>query len=546
MEPRRLRARWPSLVLILVLGLVLVVELGAIGTSPYRASPSILGSHPGGSPLGGASSGLRPAASTIDTVIATISGVSSPTTGTFDPANGYVYLPDTTLGLDSGNNGTNLTILDGGTNTVAAVASLGVNAYYETPTYVPSNQELYVADQNGSVGVNNVTAYSGTDHVKANIDTGNESTPTTPVYDPVNKYLYVSDQNTASLFALNNNVSVINTATNKLVTQIGVGYGPDPGVYDPADGDVYVPNFNFLSGTNLSIINATSDTVIDTISGLSSPITPVYNPVNQEVYVPDGGLNSSNLTILKGTTVVKTIEFNTANSGDLMTPVVDSANGDVFVTLITTGGMAVLSPSNTVVTTISIGNQNSFSNRPSTYDPVNGEVYAPGYSFFGETGGVFAINGTTNTVTTLIDVGGAPQTPVFDPTNDELFVPNEDTNNVSVIAAGPIPPGGGGGGGGGGGTSSSGSTLSPLLLYGVLAGVAIVVVVVVAVLVVKLRPHGPKGGSSAVPPPPPGAGGETVSGPGAPAPPYPGSWTPPPPPPPPPPPGAWPPPPPPP
>jgi YVTN family beta-propeller protein len=517
--------------LILMLSLLLVLELGWVGVQPSRNSTGLfLAEHP--------------AVTTSDTVIATISGISSPTTGTYDPANGDIYLPNTVLGLDSGNNGTNLTVLDGATNTVVAVASLGVGADYETPTYVPSNEELYVADQNGSIGVNNVTVYSGTDHVQANIDTGNASTPTTPVYDPINKYLYVSDQSTASLFAVNNNVSVINTASNTVVTQIAVGEGPDPGVYDPADGDLYVPNFNSLSGTNLSIINASSATVIATISNLSSPITPVYNPVNQEVYVPDGGLNSSNLTILKGTTVVKTIELNTADSGDLLTPVVDPANGDVFVTLYATGGMAVISPSNSIVTTISIGDLNSFYNHPSTYDPDNGEVYAPGYSFYGETGGVFAINATTNVVTTLIDVGGAPQTPVFDPANNEMFVPNEDTNNVSVIAAGPITSTSPGGGGGGSGSSGAGSAGSAGLFglpgddgYLVLGGIG-VAVVVVAVVVVKFYPHAPRGGSPGAPPGPGGPGAP----PGAWAPPPPGSWAPPPPPPPPP--SGWPPPPP--
>ncbi|HTS32434.1 MAG TPA: YncE family protein [Thermoplasmata archaeon] len=412
--------------MILILCFVLVLELGAVGVSPNRSTSEL-------------AVAVEPAAGQTDKVIATISDVSSPTTGTFDPASGDVYLPDTTLGLDSGSNGTNLTVIDGATNAVSSVINLGPDAYYETPTYVPSNSELYVSDQNGStLTINNVTAFSGTDTLVANIDTGNASWPTTPVYDPVNKYLYVADQNTFTFDAAYDNVSVINTATNSVVTQIPVGLGPDSGVYDPADGDIYVPNFDFGSGWNLSIINASSNTVIATLSGLSSPITPVYDPVNQEVYVPGGGLNSSNITVIKGTSVVTTIEVNSLDTGDLVTPVVDPVSGDVFVTLYATGGMEVLSPANAVVTTISIGSLNSFYNHPSTYDPANGEVYAPGYSFYGGTGGVFAINATTNTVTALIDVGGAPQTPVFDPANDELFVPNEDTNNISVIGGGPF------------------------------------------------------------------------------------------------------------
>jgi len=463
-------------------------------------------------------------------------------TGTFDPANGAVYIPNSENGLNPLSVSDSLTVVSGATNSVLAVANLGPNALSETPTYVPSNNELYVSDQNGSSAEDNVTAFSGTDHIVANIDTGPQSLPSTPVYDPVNKYLYVSDQYTRSFTALYYNVSVINTATNTLVTQIPVGFDPYPGVYDPADGDVYIPNFNSGSGTNLSIISTSSNTVIATISGLNSPITPAYDPVNQEVYVPDGGASGNNLTVLKGTAVIGSIPIPSADVGDLLAaPTVDPVNGNVFEVLGVTSGMMVISPTNTVVATIAAGGENLYSNFPPTYDPVNEEMYAPGYDFSAETGGVFALNATTNTITTLIGVGGSPQTPVFDPTNEEMFVPNEDTNNISVIAAGPLSSGGGGGGGG---SSSSSSSLSPLLLYGVLAGVAVVVVIVVVVVVVKVRPHGPKSGSSAVPPPPPGAGGpEAPPSSWSPAPPPPGARTPPPPPPPPPQ-GGWPPPPP--
>ena len=71
-------------------------------------------------------------------------------------------------------------------------------------------------------------------------------------------------------------------------------------------------------------------------------------------------------------------------------------------------------------------------------------MYAPGYSFNGGTGGIFAFNATTNSLTTLIDVGGAPQTPTFDPVNDDLYVSDQDTNTISVIAAGPLSSGGSG------------------------------------------------------------------------------------------------------
>ena len=371
MRATRSQPRGAIVAAILLLCLVLALELGGAGVSvtrntPGPTSPQTLESAVRGVQFGASPFIVGPASGQADTVIATIPDVSSPATGTFDPANGDVYVPDSTGGLETGSNTTNLTVISGATNSVVAQSFLGVNAYLPTPTYAPSSSEIYVADQNGSTGMDNVTVFSGTDRLAANIGTGFESWPSSPVYDPVNKYLYVSDQNTEAFIAYPlDNVSVINTMTNTLVTQIVVGDGPITGIYDPADGDIYVPNFEQGSGTNLSIIDAATNTVIATISGLDSPYTPAYDPVNQEVYVPNAG--GDNLTILKGTSVVGSIAVPAANTGDLLAPpAVDPVNGELFETLWASSAMMIISPSNTVVATIPVA-PNSFLNFPATY-----------------------------------------------------------------------------------------------------------------------------------------------------------------------------------
>ena len=455
----------------------------------------------------GASATASVPAQTGNRVITTIPLVSSPIAGTFDPANGDLYFPDSTFGFEAGDNSSNLTIVSGATDSIVATSFLGAYANPQTPTYAPSSHEMYVADQNGSTGIDNVSAYSPTNALVANIPTGYESSPTTAVYDPANQELYVADLTTEAYLEYPfENVSVVGTLSNTLVTQVPVGGEPVTGVYDPADGDLYVPNFDSANGTNVSVIDGATNTVVATIGGLSAPITPAYDPINQEVYVPDGG--GDNITVLKGTESVASIPVGDANTADLLAPpTVDPANGDVFEILWGTDQVLVIGPSNAVVATIGPG-VNSFANLAMTYDPINGEMYVPGYSFYGGSGGILAINATSDAVVAVIDVGGSPQTPTFDPDNDDLYVPNLDTNNISVIGGGPVaggsPPPSGGAAPGPGAPFLG---LPGVEGYWVIAGLVGVVFVVVA-LVVRFRPRrpvpgpGPAGGGPPLPTPP--------------------------------------------
>ena len=49
------------------------------------------------------------------------------------------------------------------------------------------------------------------------------------------------------------------------------------------------------------------------------------------------------------------------------------------------------------------------------------------------------ISGSTNTVLGTIPVGGSPFPPTYDPANKDLYVPNANSANVSVIAGAPAP-----------------------------------------------------------------------------------------------------------
>jgi YVTN family beta-propeller protein len=343
----------------------------------------------------------------------------------FDPTNGYVYVPS---------NFTNLTVLDGATNSITDQIYLGEYASPVTPTYVSAVNRIYVPQVSTDPPPDNVSVINGsTNAIVTNISTGFFSSAAPPVYDPANHDLYVPDYG-----AFPGNVTVINTSSDLVVATIPVGLAPFTPAYDPADGDIYVPN---IASNNMSIISTATNTVVGTIGNLSFPYEPdenlvaagpVYDPFSQEVYQP----NTANftLTVIKGTSFVQNISV---GPGPL-TPLVDPANGDLYVPVDYQDNYAtpnntvdVVNPSsNAVITTIAVGTSPYIP----VYDPANGEVYVSNYA----DNTVSAVNASTNQVVATIGVWFSPVEPVFDPANDELFVPNYVGNNVTVIAAGPL------------------------------------------------------------------------------------------------------------
>ncbi len=472
--------------------------------------------------LGRSAVGVQAVTNATDTLIATIDVAGGPTSlsAIFDPTNGYVYF---------GSNGTNLTAINGATNSVSEQIFLGPYASPATPNYVGGTvNDLYVPVISTDPPPDNVTVISGsTNLVVKYLSTGHLSYPTTGVFDPSNGYLYVP----ATGATLESHVTVINTATNTVVTTIPVGAFPNTPAYDPADGDIYVPNT--YSSNNLSIIDASTNKVVGSIPITfpeSSTITqedlltesPVYDPITQAVYQPDTG--NATLTEIRGTTFVRNY---TVGAGP-QTPAVDPLNGNLFVPIafVSTGlfgsandSVSIVNVTSNVVTNVTVGE----SPETPVYDPVNNEMYVSCQVPSSSYGVVTALNATTGQVIATINVGETPLPPAFDSENDELYVPNFISNNVSVIAAGVYT-----GSGSGGGPGGSGGSATPAFLglpgddgYFLLGGVA-AAVVVVAASVLYVRGHRPSKDSGGVTPwasPPPT-----------------GAWTPPPPPPPPPPP----------
>ena len=130
----------------------------------------------------------------------------------------------------------------------------------ECIAYNPSNGYIYVANSySDTVSVID----SATNKVIAKIPVGSLSVPIGVAYNPSNGYIYVTDWGS-------NTVSVIDSATNKVIAKIPVGYGPRGVAYDPSNGYIYVANSD--SGT-VSIISTGVSTNSSSISSVTAPAT---------------------------------------------------------------------------------------------------------------------------------------------------------------------------------------------------------------------------------------------------------------------------------
>ena len=209
---------------------------------------------------------------------------------------------------------------------------------------------------------------------------------------------------------------------NTVTTTIGVGSNPWRVAVNPTNGNVYVTNFD---SNSISVIDGSSNTVTASIAVGVSPYDVAVNPNNGKVYVTNfnSGFNSMALTVIDGlsNTVIASIDVEGAKC-----VAVNPSNGKIYVT---TGSTLALidGSSNRVTSTINLGGI--------PYDlainPISGDVYVTNLA----TNSVAVIDGLTNSVTKNIDVGAWPLGVTFNPGTGYIYVANADSNTMTVIDA---------------------------------------------------------------------------------------------------------------
>jgi len=214
-----------------------------------------------------------------------------------------------------------------------------------------------------------------------------------------------------------NNVSVINTATNKLVATISVGTSPFSVAITPNGLYAYVTN---SGSNNVSVINTSTNTVVDTISVGTSPSSIAITPNGLYAYVTNSGSNNVSVINTATNKLVATISVGTNPISIAITP-----NGlYAYIANFSSNNVSVINTStNTVVDTISVGSK-----------PLGIAITPNGlYAYVANLGSnnVSVINTATNKLVATISVGTSPSSIAVTPNGLYAYVVSG--SGVSII-----------------------------------------------------------------------------------------------------------------
>ena len=300
------------------------------------------------------------------------------------------------------------------------------------------------------------------------------STPGSPwraAFDPNNGKIYVTEPNS-------NTVAEVDGSTNSISGTISVS-SPFAIAFNPIDSKIYVTNY---VQSTLTVIDPSTNTITATIpistTGFVGPNTITINSANGEVYVGtvEGAVYAINpvsrvidATIhMPGSTGVGGMAFDLSNGkiyatlpqnmpGDQVVVIDSSTNTIVHnilvdpapfeVTVNSNNGLIYVASEHAAVDIISdttntvVGRitppvaPHPLSPHGITFNPDNGNIYVTGITGYLPGDYVFIIDGSSNTVIgSPIPVGGTAEDIVYDTLNNNMYVPNWSSNNVSVIS----------------------------------------------------------------------------------------------------------------
>jgi YVTN family beta-propeller protein len=233
-------------------------------------------------------------------------------------------------------------------------------------------------------------------------------------------------------------LSAISNATSSLgviatVTVSDTGYSLGTPLFDPQNGDVYVPS---TTGNQISVISGLTNTVIANVTVGSGYEELAFDPENGNIYAatqpalsPLGGEPSppGSMSVISGETnrVIANLTF---PQGITSPPIVDSDNGYVYLTTSESSEAAqatlwaVSGASNKIVSSVPI----PFSVDP-FFDPLNGDIYVPGDT---NSSAHLSSTGLQAVVVTLPTFEGVP--PALDPSNGDMYFP--DSSSIIVLS----------------------------------------------------------------------------------------------------------------
>ncbi len=235
---------------------------------------------------------------------------------------------------------------------------------------------------------------------------------------------------TTSTISTGTNTSFVPTqnSTYGVLTSLSVTATPGTPLFDPANGDLYVPSTLF--GNQLSVVSGTSNAVIATVTLGYGEQNLAFDPENDDIYatvqhsgtLPLGrGGPPAMLLVVSGATnsVISNVTFPGSHQVFLGPPVFDASNGDVYLSSPNmTGGTegtlwVVSGTTSAVLATLSMQLPGS-----PFFDSYNGDIYVPDQV----NSTVYRISSANNTIVASIAVPN-PSTPALDPESGGPVLP---------------------------------------------------------------------------------------------------------------------------
>jgi YVTN family beta-propeller protein len=251
--------------------------------------------------------------------------------------------------------------------------------------------------------------------LETTIDISPDSGTIALVWNPINNRLYCANE-------LTNNITVIDCATNQIITRIPVGSRPHEHrslALNRINNKLYCANWR---SDNVTVINCTTNQVETTIQVSTWPSALLWNPLTNKVYCANNW--GENITVIDGTTNQIDTTIYAGNWPQFFTLNVN--NNTIYCAVEETDQVLAINGNNQhVIANINVGD----SPKEVIWNSVSNKIYSTNRL----DSSVTIINGATNQVITTLRVGQGPYFLAYNSINNKIYCSNNLTNKISVI-----------------------------------------------------------------------------------------------------------------
>ncbi len=216
-----------------------------------------------------------------------------------------------------------------------------------------------------------------------------------------------------------NNISVIDTATDKVTATVNVDAGPEGVVVTPDGKTVYVANNN---SSTVSVIDTETNTVKATVDVGSWPYGVAVSPDGKKAYVANREDDTVSVIDTTTNTVPATVDVGSWPYGVAVSP----DGKKVYVTNYDDNDVSVIdTATNTVTATVNVGAGPD----GIAVTPDGKKVYVTNF----DDDNVSVIDTVTNKVTDTVDVESGPVGVAVNQAGTKVYVANQNDDTVSII-----------------------------------------------------------------------------------------------------------------